>query len=369
MDDAALETVKQQFQLQCTFNGAAGNPLLAPRGVCMHNNTLVVSDTGQNRVFIWYNFHDCAIRDASVVLGQNTHSDTSRNAGKEVTASSLQYPSGVWTNGQKLIVADAWNHRVLVWHTMPAKNGQPADVVIGQMDFTSNQPNVMGIGKPPAAHSLNWPYGVWSNGEHLWIADTGNRRVLFYNKIPTANFAGADGLTGQESYEEKEYDNSNAVWPYAVKISRKGAMTIADTQYNRVLYWKHWKEAFHNKAAIVIGQKSFQDNGQNQFSLKPAANTLNWCYDTCFYKEGIAVADTGNSRIMVLENIPLQHNAAADCVIGQPGFDINGESSLSMKTSLTNHMYWPFAINECDERLVIADTGNHRILIYKSAEP
>ena len=125
-----------------------------------------------------------------MVLGQTDNSNTGRNAGDSVNASSLQYPSGVWTNGKKLIVADAWNHRVLIWHSMPTKNGQPADVVLGQMDFESNQPNIMGLGKIPTAHTLYWPYGVFSDGNHLWVADTGNRRVLFYNKIPEANFAG-----------------------------------------------------------------------------------------------------------------------------------------------------------------------------------
>ena len=50
----------------------------------------------------------------NVILGQKDDHQMDRNAGEEVSGSSLQYPSGIWTNGEKIIVADAWNHRVLV---------------------------------------------------------------------------------------------------------------------------------------------------------------------------------------------------------------------------------------------------------------
>lgn len=348
-----------------TFMGEPGNPLLAPRGVFMHGNTLVVSDTGQNRVFIWNNFQGATHQKATVVLGQKENNDTERNSGLSVSAHSLQYPSGVWTDGNLLIVADAWNHRVLIWHQLPTQNGQVADVVVGQPDLHSNQPNVKGIGKSPTAHTLYWPYGVWSDGQSLWIADTGNRRVLYYKTLPQAHNAAADAVIGQANFEEKDYDSNHAVWPYSVKLNAQGALAIADTQYYRVLLWHQWQQAFTQPAQVILGQPDITANGQNQFGLKPAAHTLNWCYDSCFFETGIAVADTGNSRILQWNNIPLANNTAADHLLGQTRFDINGESSLSMQTQLTNEMYWPFAINTCGESLLIADTGNHRILIAK----
>lgn len=356
------DKVLHQF---CAFKGEENNPLLAPRGVCMSDDILVVSDTGQNRVFIWNNFSYQQYQQADVVIGQAEHSDTERNSGLGVNASSLQYPSGIWTNGKILIIADAWNHRVLIWHTLPTGNGQPADVVVGQMDFESNQPNVMGIGKSPTAHTLNWPYGVFSNGKELWIADTGNRRVLYYHKIPTTNFAGADKVIGQQSFYERDYDSNNAVWPYAVKINTNGTMAIADTQYYRVLVWNQWEDAITKTANVIIGQPDITRNGQNQFNLKPKANTLNWCYDICFLKEGIAVADSGNSRILIWENMPVKNGSAADTLVGQSGFEINGESSLSMSANVANEMYWPFAINSCNDYLIVSDTGNHQILFYQ----
>lgn len=353
------------LSLRCTFTGGPNNPLLAPRGVILHNNMLVVADTGQNRVFIWKNFLYEPEQEPDIILGQKEQTDTERNAGAVCTAATLQYPSGVWTNGECLVVADAWNHRVLIWRQVPETNGQPADVVIGQPNFTGNQPNVYGVGKNPTAQSLYWPYGVWSTGNDLFIADTGNRRVLYFEEMPRENFTAAAKVIGQVNFEEKDYDNQNAVWPYSIKISETGAMAIADTQYYRVLVWPHWKQAFEKGADVIIGQPDIHSSGQNQYRLLPASHTLNWCYDACFFMNGISVADTGNSRILLWNRLPEQNNVPADALTGQPHFEINGESSLSMKTSLTNEMYWPFAVNACGEQLVVADTGNHRILFYQ----
>jgi hypothetical protein len=351
------------IEVQCTFMGEAGNPLLAPRGVFLHGNLLVVSDTGQNRVLLWKQFEGAAHQPADVVLGQPSIADTDRNAGWAVSGQSLQYPSGVWTDGQRLIVADAWNHRVLIWHQLPTPHAQAADVVVGQPDMHSNQPNILGLGKAPTAHSLYWPYGVWSDGQSLWIADTGNRRVLYYAHIPLQNYCAADAVIGQQSFGEKEYEPQYAVWPYSVKLSPSGAMAIADTQYYRVLLWHRWQDALVRPADVVIGQPNLTANGQNQYGLLPAAHTLNWCYDCCFVEQGLAVADTGNSRVLLWQGLPQANNVAAEGLWGQSRYNINGESSLSMRSHITNEMYWPFAINHCNHQLVVADTGNHRILI------
>jgi hypothetical protein len=339
--------------------------LLAPRGVALCGDLLAVSDTGQNRIFIWKDYRKSGSEEPDIVLGQSDVSGIARNAGSSVGANTLLYPSGIWTDGKKLIVADAWNHRVLIWHSFPVSNGQQADVVVGQKDFHSNMPNVQGVNAEPTARSLYWCYGVVSDGKSLWIADTGNRRVLFYEIIPTENYAAADNVIGQTNFQERDSEPMNAVWPYSVKLGFNNELAISDTQYFRVLIWKDKQKAFTQPADIIIGQPSFNDNGQNQYKFLPEANTLNWCYDACFFQNGIAVADTGNSRILCWEAIPEQHNLSAQAVIGQKDFSTNGEESLSMRSKKDNEMYWPFSITSVGNTLAIADTGNHRILFYQ----
>lgn len=352
--------IKSFEQIACVENIAGG--LLAPRGVFLHKNILVVSDTGNNRVLVWKHWHVNAVSQPDLILGGQQAGMANK---KTVSAASLQYPSGIWTNGEMLMVADAWNHRVLIWKSFPGNDAQPADVVIGQPDCYSNEPNVAGIGKAPSANSLYWPYGLYCDGKSVWISDTGNRRILFFESVPEKDFAPATAVIGQPDFTSRDYDSQQAVWPYSVKINNAGGMLVADTQYYRVLYWKHWSDALKTRPALIFGQPHLDSNGQNQFRLKPSAETLNWCYDACFIENGVAIADTGNSRILLWDDMPIVNAQPAVGLIGQKHFEVVGESSLSMKFNTTNEMYWPFAVNNHEDILVVADTGNHRILFYK----
>lgn len=346
------------------FRGDEGNPLLAPRGVWSVGEKLIVADTGQNRVFIWNKTPQTEYAPPDVVLGQLETTDTGRNSGHHVSASTLQYPSGIWSDGQKLIVADAWNHRVLIWLSFPNQHGQAADVVLGQPDFENNQPNIKGIGANPTAQSLNWCYGVFSDGEQLWIADTGNRRVLYYEKIPTKSFQKADGVIGKSSFEERDYENHEPIWPYSVRVSAKGQMAITDTQYYRTLIWNDWKTALKISADVIIGQPDFESSGQNLYSLFPKQNSLNWVYDSFFYKNGIFVADTGNSRLLWFEDIPTENSMLADNLIGHVNFNIGSENA-NTRYGTDKQLYWPFSLCIIGKQLFVADTGNHRIILFQ----
>ncbi len=344
------------------FKGSKQKPFLAPRGVTVANGKLFVSDTGQNRVFIWNQIPKSEFQEPDVILGQLEVQDAGRNAGGAVTASTLLYPSGLWSDGHKLAVADAWNHRVLIWHAIPTEHGAPADVVLGQPDFESNQVNIHGISSNPSSSSMHWPYGLFSDGEQLWVADTGNRRILFFKAIPEQSYTAADGVIGQPHFTSRDYENDQPVWPYSVAISKNGVMAIPDTQFYRVLLWNSYEKALSNQADVIIGQEHFDASGQNQFGLFPTATSLNWTYDVCFYKKGLLVCDTGNSRILYFKDLPGKNNAQADAVIGKRDF-ITGSENKDTQMGTESSLYWPFSVTTIGDQLVIADTGNHRLVI------
>ncbi|MEM7655680.1 MAG: hypothetical protein AAF399_06085 [Bacteroidota bacterium] len=362
MTNFATTTLPVLDQIGHIFRGDPDSPFLAPRGICLTGEKLLVADTGQNRLFIWNELPTTEHASPDVVLGQVSTHDTGRNAGGNASASTLHYPSGIWSDGRRLIVGDAWNHRVLIWLEFPTSHGQPADVVLGQPDFESVQPNVVGLAKPPTAKSLNWPYGVWSNGEQLWIGDTGNRRVLFFDRIPTQSDTPADLVIGQENLQSRDYEPMNAIWPYSVKIGPRGEMAIADTQYYRILLWRNWRSALRQPADVIIGQADFLHNGQNQFRFQPEANTLNWCYDSFFDEAGIWVVDTGNSRLLHFPDLPQDHNQAANSVVGKPDFQ-TGSENVNTQFGTENSLYWPFSMSLHQHILGIADTGNHRVIL------
>jgi hypothetical protein len=346
------------------LKGGPECPLLAPRGICFGGSSLLAADTGQNRVLIWKT-PEASKTDSppDLVLGQREIHQTGRNAGHAASADSLHYPSGIWSDGQRLIIADAWNHRVLLWLRFPERSGQAADVVLGQPDFDCNQPNVRGIGAAPSERSLYWPYGVHSDGERLWIADTGNRRILFFESIPTESYAAAAAVIGKSSFFERDYSPSDALWPYSVQIGPGGEMAVCDPQAFRVLLWPHWQQAFSQPAQVLIGQPDFESNGPNQYGPCPQAHTLNWCYGACFYGQGLLLADTANSRLLWFETLPEHSNAPAQNLIGKPDF-FTGSENMASALGTESSLYWPFSLAVSGHRLAVADTGNHRIVFY-----
>jgi hypothetical protein len=75
------------------------------------------------------------------------------------------------------------------------------------------------------------------------------------------------------------------------------------------------------------------------------------------------LADTGNSRVLFFKNIPIENNQAADELFGNINFETPGEH-LDVGKQNNECLYWPFAVSVTDDRLIVADTGNHRIVIY-----
>ena len=96
-----------------------------------------------------------------------------RNQGG-VNGRSLNHPRGLSLAGGRLFVADTSNHRVLVWDEIPASDQARADAAIGQPDLFSNDANAGGRGYG----TLYLPRFIYSDGERLFVADTGNDRLL-----------------------------------------------------------------------------------------------------------------------------------------------------------------------------------------------
>ena len=103
----------------------------------------------------------------------------------DAKASVLLEPSAIARTGKQLFVADAGHNRVLVWNTLPAANGAPADFVLGQGSFTSVAANddaqTGAPGSAPTARTMSYPSGVAVAGSALVVSDTLNRRFLVFS--------------------------------------------------------------------------------------------------------------------------------------------------------------------------------------------
>ncbi len=95
--------------------------LFGPRGACLASEAgpLFVADTGHHRLMIWPSCPDTDEQPAEMLIGQPDFRSEGRNAKGAVGAATLNVPTGVAAADGILAVADAWNHRVLIWHGFP----------------------------------------------------------------------------------------------------------------------------------------------------------------------------------------------------------------------------------------------------------
>lgn len=132
---------------------------------------------------------------ADLVLGQpDFTSSTANNGGQD--GSSLNFPSGVASDGSRLWVGDSVNARVLQWNALPIVNNAIAGVVVGQTTatMTTNGPTQTLL-KGSADHVR-----VFSDGTRLIVSDPGAHRVLIWTSIPTATGEAADLVLGQTTF-------------------------------------------------------------------------------------------------------------------------------------------------------------------------
>ncbi len=94
--------------------------------------TVVIADTVAHRVLIWRDSSTPhAGRGPDVILGKS-NGDASL-----ISASTIVEPVSVAFDGKRLFVGDSTLHRVLVWNSLPVTDNQPADAVLGQQSSTS----------------------------------------------------------------------------------------------------------------------------------------------------------------------------------------------------------------------------------------
>ncbi len=337
------------------------------------------------------------VGSASLVLGQPDFNTTSYT----ITAKGMRTPTAVATDGKILAVADTDNNRILIWRTIPTNMDQPADVVIGQADFTHGVTSL-----PPNAKSLRGPQGLWIQNGKLFVADTQDHRVLIYNSIPTANNVAADVVLGEPNFTATVPDNlvdqtagataSNMLSP--VGVSSDGShLFVVDLGHNRVLIWNKIPTSNGAAADVVIGQPDMISGINNNSFNTPANPTTDadgntegltpvlcqstgmdsnssalfpvLCEKTLSFPRAVLVAnnrlfiaDGGNDRVLIFNTIPTANGTAADVVLGQPDFITDNPSTSA------DAMQTPAGLAWDGTNLYVSDTYNVRIMIFSIGE-
>ena len=354
---------------------ATDRSLFGPRGAVLGRSAnggraLAVCDTGHHRLMIWQHAPGADQAPADLLIGQSDFAVEGRNGKGDVGVATLNVPTGVALGAGVLAVADAWNHRVLLWHGLPERSNQPADVVIGQRDFTRGQPN-RGASEA-AADTLNWCYGVAVLDGNLVVADTGNRRVLLWQGIPEENGRPADLVIGQADFTTRD-ENAGAGagplgmrWPHAVALCGE-RLLIADAGNSRVLIWDRVPRAPGVAADGVLGQADFVSSEHNRGHYLPAAGTLNMPYGLAADDRAILVSDTANSRLLGWRSAAIYgpepaRGGDAQGLASQPHFSAKGDNRWGPPAR--DSLCWPYAVGLTGDTAVISDSGNNRVLLW-----
>lgn len=216
---------------QGDFDNVTQSSLSFPTGVFydVESGKIFVADQGNNRVLIWNKIPSESGVPADLVIGQKDFNHRAPNGGmggRKAEAGTLYFPSDVVVGKVGMFVSDTSNNRVLYWKEIPTENGQPADLVLGQVNFNDNKPNRH---SEASGSTLNDPYGLFleeweeeddeglrevapvedddedeSSGElvavdsdgqaeeipgpkfKLYIADRGNSRIAIWNELPNS---------------------------------------------------------------------------------------------------------------------------------------------------------------------------------------
>ena len=339
--------------------------LYAPRGVWLDDDRLIVADTGNHRVLVWRDPGSLASHGpADVVLGQADFATEGAQAAGRGPERGLRLPTGVLVHDGRLVVADAWNHRILIWDRVPDRSDVAPDLVLGQADLARVDENRGGDCGPL---TLYWPFGIAVVDGAFYVADTGNRRVLGWSGLPEPDVE-PDLVLGQPSPHSRDENRGELGpdsfrWPHDI-AGTADLVFVADAGNHRLLGW--WTAPGEDRPAdTVLGQADFTTGTEFPYAPQTAAG-LRFPYAVAASPAGtdqlLAVADTANNRVLLWDELPRSSTVAADRVLGQPTFADNGENRWDVVTDDT--FCWPYGLCLHGDRLAVADSGNNRVTIW-----
>ena len=358
--------------------------LYAPRGVLLDPSPsgatrVIAADTGNHRLLVWPDIPEVDGADCAVVVGQPGPTAEGPQAGGRGPERGLHLPTGLTRVRDEgtdlLIVADGWNHRLVGYDaSLDADDPEPV-WVLGQPDLGSVAENA---GGDVTGHSFYWPFGIgWHDG-WLWVADTGNRRVLGWRGLPGRDSPGgsgprnADVVLGQRSGGVRDENRGGDVaadsfrWPHQLAVL-DAVLWVADAGNHRVLGWNLPLDA-DRPADHVLGQATFATANELPHVPQGPAR-LRFPYAITASGGDLVVADTANNRVLAWPS-PTGAGSAADTVLGQNGFDPAGENRWSAVTP--DSLCWPYGLASArDQRhgelLAVADSGNNRVVMWRRA--
>jgi len=325
---------------------------------------------------------------ANGVLGQRDFTTGTSNAGG-IGSGTVSAPFGsITSNGQLSYLADTANNRILGYRTLPAGIGARADFELGQGDASGTDFTGQAAGVGPTSFSMPSKVSISGDGR-LVVADTGNNRVLVWNVLPTGNVA-PDLVIGQPDFNSFRA-NQRMSTPTAFTLNAptaaviaNGSLIVADRGNHRVLIWNAVPTAPDTPADVELGQASSRTVDGATVSCSTNSGSSGFCFTTALAQgdqaaatEGAAptlglsspsdlwsdgyrllLSDTGNHRVLYWSQIPFANNSLYTYVLGQPG-PVENTAATSERGLST-----PWGVYSDGATIYVGDAGNNRVLLF-----
>ena len=327
---------------------------------------LFVSDTGNHRVLVYNTDQFTNALSANLVVGQAGFNVARCNAGG-LNAQSLCTPQGLALDASgKLLVADSSNHRVLQYAPVTASR-PAATAAVGQVSLIRGACNDVAL----SDKTLCGPRAValLPDGSRAFVSDRSNNRITSY-PTPLATAELSDRLLGQPSYTVNGLnwmDGAGLSGNFGLAFDRRFTpyrVYVADRSNHRVLGWSSEANLLAGAPAdLVLGQPNMGSSASGK-----TISTLNAPWDVAVDRAGrVYVSDNGNNRVLVFAD-PYAGTPPfnATAVLGQGDYTSNSCNRGGTVVTQNTLCGPTFLAIDPDDNLYVADTSNHRVLVFSS---
>jgi uncharacterized protein (TIGR03437 family) len=368
LSTSAYRVLGQPDLHQQGINTVQATSLNGPGGLAVDSRggktRLYIADTGNSRVLAWPDAHSYGIGDPpALILGQPGAAYSNPQG---IGAQGFNTPLGLAvdpTTGD-LYVADSANSRVLRFRDPFANSKVQPDAVYGQPDFNTNSAGT-------SASSMSKPRAVACDAAgNLWVADTGNNRVLRFaaNSLSSTPPPPADTVIGQKDFASfapnagGQVSASGLNTPSGLTFDAQGNLYVADSNNNRVVEFPASVLAPATPSPAATGVFGAPDlktgGGAGQASASSFTLPAGLDVDS---KGNIYVASPLQNRVLIFP--PSGGNATA--VLGQADFVTTKPDAGAYPQASPSTLSFPFGLRvDTGGTVYVADVTNNRVLAF-----